>query len=73
MLCFQSVRAGRIVPLSEVGLFCDGTAVKAVGEETLRLTQEYVDDFVIVDTDAVCAAIKDAFEDTRASSNRPAP
>ncbi|MCC7339149.1 MAG: threonine ammonia-lyase, biosynthetic [Pirellulaceae bacterium] len=62
---FQSVRAGRIVPLSEVGLFCDGTAVKAVGEETLRLTQEYVDDFVIVDTDAVCAAIKDAFEDTR--------
>ncbi len=61
----QSVRAGHIVPLTDVGLFCDGTAVKVVGEETLRLTQELVDDFVTVETDAVCAAIKDAFEDTR--------
>lgn len=61
----QSVQAGQRVPLSEVGLFSDGTAVKLVGEETFRLTRELVDDFVIVDTDAVCAAIKDAFEDTR--------
>jgi threonine dehydratase len=48
-----------------VGLFCDGTAVKMVGEETFRLTRELVDDFVVVDTDAVCAAIKDVFQDTR--------
>jgi len=62
----QSMKAGRRVVLSEVGLFSDGTAVKEVGVETLRLCQLYVDDIILVDTDAVCAAIKDVFEDTRA-------
>ncbi|GAA5236700.1 threonine ammonia-lyase, biosynthetic [Verticiella sediminum] len=61
----RSVRAGRRVTLNDVGLFSDGTAVKLVGEETFRLTRKYVDDFVTVDTDAVCAAIKDVFQDTR--------
>jgi len=61
----RSVRAGRRVPLADVGLFSDGTAVKLVGEETFRLVSELVDDFVVVDTDAVCAAIKDVFQDTR--------
>ena len=61
----RSVRAGKRVQLHDVGLFSDGTAVKLVGEETFRLTRELVDDFVVVDTDEVCAAIKDVFEDTR--------
>lgn len=61
----QSLEAGRRVRLKDVGLFCDGTAVKQVGKETFRLCQEYVDEIVRVDTDAVCAAIKDVFEDTR--------
>jgi len=61
----RSVRAGERVPLHDVGLFSDGTAVKLVGEETFRMTRALVDDFVVVDTDAVCAAIKDVFEDTR--------
>jgi threonine dehydratase len=61
----RSVEAGRRVPLSEVGLFSDGTAVKQVGAETFRLCRELVDDYVRVDTDAVCAAIKDVFGDTR--------
>ncbi|TWU47362.1 L-threonine dehydratase biosynthetic IlvA [Rubripirellula tenax] len=61
----RSVKAGIRVSLGEVGLFSDGTAVKVVGEETFRLTRELVDDFIVVDTDDVCAAIKDAFEDTR--------
>ena len=61
----QSVRAGERVELADVGLFSDGTAVKRVGVETFRLTRALVDDFVIVNTDAVCAAIKDIFEDTR--------
>src|SRR4051794_18546484 len=61
----QSVTAGERVRLADVGLFSDGTAVKFVGEETFRMTRELVDGFVVVDTDAVCAAIKDAFEDTR--------
>jgi len=61
----RSVKAGRRVQLADVGLFSDGTAVKLVGEETFRITRKLVDDFIIVDTDAVCAAIKDVFQDTR--------
>lgn len=61
----QSVRRGRRVTLADVGLFSDGTAVKRVGEETFRVARELVDDYVVVDTDAVCAAIKDVFQDTR--------
>ena len=61
----QSVQAGERVELADVGLFADGTAVKLVGEETFRVTHGLVDDFVTVDTDAVCAAIKDIFTDTR--------
>jgi threonine dehydratase len=61
----QSVRAGKRVQLQDVGLFSDGTAVKLVGEETFRLTRKLVDDYIEVDTDAVCAAIKDVFVDTR--------
>ncbi len=61
----RSVAAKKRVTLDDVGLFADGTAVKLVGEETFRLARELVDDFVVVDTDAACAAIKDIFVDTR--------
>lgn len=61
----QSVAAHARVTLADVGLFSDGTAVKLVGEETFRITHELVDDYLLVDTDAVCAAIKDVFVDTR--------
>ncbi len=54
----------RIV-LPQVGIFADGVAVKQVGEETFRLCQQYVDEVIRVDNDAICAAIKDVFEDTR--------
>lgn len=61
----QSVAAGKRVALADVGLFSDGTAVKLVGEETFRIASSLVDAFITVDTDAVCAAIKDVFVDTR--------
>jgi threonine dehydratase len=61
----QSVSAGKRVTLTDVGLFSDGTAVKLVGEETFRIARGLVDEFMTVDTDAVCAAIKDVFIDTR--------
>jgi threonine dehydratase len=61
----QSLKAGRRVELAEVGLFSDGTAVKLVGEETFRLCREFLDEVILVDTDAACAAIKDVFQDTR--------
>jgi len=61
----QSVAAQQRVTLADVGLFSDGTAVKLVGEETFRVASELVDEYLLVDTDAVCAAIKDIFVDTR--------
>jgi threonine dehydratase len=61
----RSLKAGRRVKLQQVGLFADGVAVKEVGRETFRLCRDLVDDMVLVDTDAICAAIKDVFEDTR--------
>jgi threonine dehydratase len=61
----RSVQAGERVTLADVGLFSDGTAVKLVGEETFRVASGLVDEFMTVDTDAVCAAIKDIFVDTR--------
>ncbi|MGV8803774.1 MAG: threonine ammonia-lyase, biosynthetic [Polaromonas sp.] len=61
----QSVKAQERVALPDVGLFSDGTAVKLVGEENFRISRELVDSYITVDTDAVCAAIKDVFVDTR--------
>lgn len=61
----RSLEAGERVELSQVGLFADGVAVRQVGQETFRLAQRHVDRMVTVDTDAICAAIKDVFEDTR--------
>ena len=61
----RSLKAGRRIKLEHVGLFADGVAVKEVGRETFRLCRELVDEMVLVDTDEMCAAIKDVFEDTR--------
>jgi threonine dehydratase len=61
----RSLAAGRRVRLAQVGLFADGVAVKEVGRETFRLARAYVDEMILVDTDATCAALKDVFEDTR--------
>ncbi|MCM1511592.1 MAG: threonine ammonia-lyase, biosynthetic [Oxalobacter formigenes] len=61
----RSIKAGRRIVLPDVGLFSDGTAVKQVGKETFRLARKYVDEIVEVDTDDICAAIKDVFLDTR--------
>ena len=61
----QSLEKGERIELEQVGLFADGAAVKLVGAETFRLCQQYVDEMILVDNDAICAAIKDVFEDTR--------
>ncbi|KAG0356824.1 hypothetical protein BGZ54_000582, partial [Gamsiella multidivaricata] len=61
----QSLRAGKRVALTDVGLFADGAAVKVVGEEPFRLCQSFVDEMIEVTNDEICAAIKDIFEDTR--------
>jgi threonine dehydratase len=63
---YESLRAGKRVTLDRVGTFADGVAVRRVGEETLRLAKQYVDEILLVSTDQICAAIRDIFEDNRA-------
>ena len=62
---YESLRAGKRVTLDRVGIFADGVAVKRVGEEPFALCRTYVDEILLVDTDEICAAIQDVFEDTR--------
>ena len=61
----KSLAAGEPVTLDHVGIFADGVAVRRVGDETFRVCQQLVDDIVTVNTDQICAAIRDIFEDTR--------
>jgi len=61
-----SISAQERVILNQVGLFADGVAVRQIGEETFRVCRESLDGVITVNTDEICAAIKDIFEDTRA-------
>jgi threonine dehydratase len=61
----DSLKAGSPVTLDHVGIFADGVAVRRVGDETFRICQQHVDEIVTVNTDQICAAIRDIFEDTR--------
>ena len=61
----RSLESGTRVTLDEVGLFADGTAVKQVGELTFELCRRHVDSMLRVDADAICAAIRDIYHDTR--------
>lgn len=61
----DALAAGKPVTLAQVGIFADGVAVRRVSDETFKLAQEVVDEIVLVDTDEICAAIKDVFEDSR--------
>ena len=60
-----AILAGERVALDRVGLFADGVAVRQAGVETFRLCRALLDGVLVADTDAMCAAIKDIFEDTR--------
>ncbi len=62
----KALECGERTPLDQVGIFADGVAVKIIGEETFRLCQQYVDEVITVNSDEICAAIKDTFDDTRA-------
>jgi len=61
----KALIAGRRVKLKQVGLFADGVAVKQIGKEPFRLIKDLIHEVITVNTDEICAAIKDVFEDTR--------
>ena len=62
---FRSLEESKIVELKSVGQFADGVAVKKVGEKTFEIGKKFIDKMITVNTDEICAAIKDVFEDTR--------
>lgn len=61
-----ALAAGHPVDLPEVSRFAEGVAVKRVGDTTFAMCRDHLDDVVTVDSDEICAAIKDIFEDVRA-------
>tara|TARA_B100001123_G_scaffold96543_1_gene111136 strand:- start:2862 stop:4397 length:1536 start_codon:yes stop_codon:yes gene_type:complete len=63
----QALRANRRVRLNseQLDLFADGVSVAQVGRIPFLLARNYVDEMVLVDTDEICAAIKDIFDETR--------
>ncbi len=61
----HALKEDKRITIKQVGLFADGVAVKQVGEEPFKLAQKFVDEVVTVNTDEICAGIKDIFDDTR--------
>ncbi len=61
----KSLEEEKIVELPSVGQFADGVAVKKIGKNTFDIGRKYIDKMIRVNTDEICAAIKDVFEDTR--------
>jgi threonine dehydratase len=61
----RALAAGEPVDLPEVGLFADGVAVRRIGAESFRVARRCVDEVILVETDEICAAIKDIYDDTR--------
>lgn len=61
-----ALEAGERVVLDQVGVFAEGVAVAQIGEVPFSLIQGLIDEVITVNTDEMCAAVKDIFEDTRA-------
>ncbi len=61
-----AIARGRPVSLKTVGSFADGVAVRRVGDLTFPICQDVLHATVVVDTDEICAAVQDIYEDTRA-------
>lgn len=61
-----ALAAGDRVILPEVGIFADGVAVAQIGEHTWEICKNHIDEVITVTSDELCAAVKDAFDDTRA-------
>jgi threonine dehydratase len=60
-----ALEKNRRVTLPQVGIFADGVAVAQIGKETFRVMKDTIDGVITANTDEICAAIKDIFEDTR--------
>ncbi|MEM6911032.1 MAG: pyridoxal-phosphate dependent enzyme [Verrucomicrobiota bacterium] len=62
----EAFAAGQPVPLEEVDLFCDGTAVRQVGTHTFPILRETLDEIVTVSNEEVAGAIRSMWDGLRA-------
>jgi threonine dehydratase len=62
---YLSLKSDTKQVVSNVGLFSDGTAVGEVGDLPLDICRKTVDDVILVDTDDICLAIQDIYNETR--------
>ena len=60
-----AIIAGAPVELEKVDVFCDGTAVRTVGELTYQICREVVDEWMTVSNDEVSAGIQFLWEKLR--------
>lgn len=58
-------KAGGPVELDYVDVFCDGTAVRKVGDLTYGVCRETIDEYVTVTNEEVCAAVQTLWETRR--------
>lgn len=61
-----ALAAGKPVTLDYVDVFCDGTAVRRVGDNTFALCRELLDDIVTVTNDQVSHAVRVLWDELRA-------
>ncbi len=61
-----AMRAGHPVTLTEVGHFAEGAAVRRAGDHSFEICAQMLDEVIAVDSDEICAAVQDVYEDTRA-------
>ena len=62
-----ALAAGRRVrlPLESLDLFAEGVSVAQIGKEPFKVAKRCVDTTITVNTDEICAAVKDLFDETR--------
>lgn len=59
----ESLKAGKVVKLEKIDNFVDGAAVQEVGEITFQITQQIIDDMLLVPEGKVCTTILQLYND----------
>ncbi len=59
----RSIESGKLVNLKSVDTFVDGAAVKSVGDKTLKISQEVLEEIKLVSEGKVCTTILELYNE----------
>ncbi|GIN10991.1 L-threonine dehydratase biosynthetic IlvA [Shouchella clausii] len=59
----ESIKQGNVVELDEIDKFVDGAAVKKVGDKTLEICKELLDDIILVPEGKICTTILNLYNE----------